>query len=135
MALIEWTDDLSVGIEIADIHHKKLVSMINALHNAIIKGYSKKVMENILSALSVYTQKHFEYEEKLFETYNYPEYKEHKRQHDNLKKQVLEFNEEFNAGNTMLSIKLLDFLKSWLIQHIVKSDKKYAAFLNEKGVK
>ena len=126
---------MSVGIEIADMHHKKLVSMINGLHHAMLYDNSKEVMANVLSALVVYTQKHFEYEEELFKTYHYPEYDAHKRQHDDLTKHVIKFNEKFNAGNTMLNIELLNFLKSWLIEHIIKSDRKYIAFLNERGVK
>jgi len=33
MALITWSDDLSVGVEGIDDQHKKLVQLVNGLHN------------------------------------------------------------------------------------------------------
>ncbi len=44
MALIEWSQDLSVNVEKADTHHKKLISMINSLHDAMQEGQSTEVL-------------------------------------------------------------------------------------------
>ncbi len=133
MPLIEWSDNYSVGIETADIHHKKLSSMINSLYESMKSGDSHEVVAKILSALIVYTDKHFEYEEDLLKTHNYPGYEEQK--HIELLEQVKELNEKFNSRTTTISIELLSFLKGWLIDHINGTDKKYTEFLHSKGVK
>ncbi len=135
MPLIEWSDDFSVGIETADIHHKKLISMINSLHQAMSNGTSHEVITKILSALLVYTDKHFKYEEDLFLTYNYPQYEEHKKEHDELLCQVEELNEKFKTSKTCISIEVMKFLKDWLKNHIQETDKQYTDFLNSKGVR
>ncbi|MCP4996607.1 MAG: hypothetical protein GY934_22960 [Gammaproteobacteria bacterium] len=44
MALIEWSQDLSVNVETADTHHKKLISMINSLHDAMHKSAATSYM-------------------------------------------------------------------------------------------
>jgi len=133
--LIKWDDDFSVGIETADTHHKKLISMINTLHEAMVKGESDDIVAKILSALIVYTDKHFEYEENLFLTHNYPKYEEHKEEHDELIRQVKELNHKLIYYKTSLSIEVMNFLKEWLTNHIQVTDKAYTEFLNSRGVR
>ena len=42
---------------------------------------------------------------------------------------------KYKAGATStLSLQVMNFLKDWLLKHIQGSDKKYAPFLNAKGV-
>ncbi len=134
MSLMEWDDKLSVGLETADNHHKKLVSMVNSLHDAMLKGEANDVLAKILHALIVYTEKHFQYEEGLFKANNYPDYEAHKREHDELTAQVKALNDELVSGRTSLSIEVMTFLKNWLADHIQGSDKKAGEYLNQKGI-
>ncbi len=83
----------------------------------------------------VYTDKHFEYEENLLKTYNYPGYQEQKDQHVELFRQVEELNERFQSSRTSMSIEMMKFLKGWLIDHINGTDKQYTEFLHNKGVR
>ncbi len=87
------------------------------------------------SALIVYTDKHFKYEENLFGIFEYPDSAEHKKEHDELIKQVETLNEKFNSGKSSLSIQVMAFLKTWLSEHIETSDKKYSEFLISRGVR
>lgn len=135
MPLMEWNDTLSLGIDTVDNHHKKLISMINSLYDAMLAGHSKDTVAKILSALLVYTDKHFKYEEQLFEKYNYRHSIEHKQQHDNLLKQVVALNEKFNCSKVTISVELLKFLKKWMTEHIMEEDKMYCEFLIAHGVK
>jgi hemerythrin len=43
---------------------------------------------------------------------------------------VGDFKKRFDAGNSMLSVELLRFLRDWLKGHIAGSDTKLAACLN-----
>ena len=97
-------------------------------------GKSKEVLGKILDELINYTGYHFKTEEDLFEKYNYPEKSTLKRQHGDLVDQVLKFKGNFDSGKSVISIDLMNFLRDWLTQHIVGSDKKYSVFLNGKGV-
>lgn len=135
MPLFQWSPNLSVNIAEIDTQHKKLVDLINLLHDSMKEGKGKEVMGKILGDLADYTVYHFSTEEKLFEKYAYPEYARHKKEHEDLTKQVLDIKTKFTAGQTVLTMEVMNFLKNWLNNHIMQVDKKYSAFLNAKGVK
>ncbi|PCH97259.1 MAG: hemerythrin [Gammaproteobacteria bacterium] len=136
MPLIEWTAELSVGIKSIDEQHKKLINMINALNDAMLTGGSNELLGKIFSGLAAYTQKHFAYEENMFAEFGYSDSQEHKRQHTELIAQVIELKERFieNPQGT-ISADLMLFLKRWLTNHILRTDKEYTEFLLSKGVK
>lgn len=136
MPLIEWTAQLSIGIDSIDEQHKKLVNMINALNEAMLLGESNELLGTIFTGLAAYTQKHFAYEENLFAEHGYTDSEEHKRQHNVLISQVVDLKKKFieNPQGT-ISADLMLFLKRWLTNHIMRTDKEYAEFLISKGVK
>ncbi len=134
MALIEWKDSYSVGIEHIDNQHKVLVQQINSLHEAMKLGQAKDTLDEILKKLIKYTSTHFKSEEVLFARYNYPDSEQHISEHKKFVEEVLSFKEDYDKGRVMVSFEVMDFLKNWLITHILGSDIKYKSFLNSKGV-
>ena len=44
MAFMDWNSSLDVGVESINDQHKKLVSMINDLHDAIQNGQGGEVL-------------------------------------------------------------------------------------------
>ena len=74
MSFIKWSEDYSVGIEKIDMQHKKLVSYINELHDAMKDGQSNSVIGDILNKLVKYTKEHFSTEEEYMQKYNYKKY-------------------------------------------------------------
>jgi len=135
MSLFAWSDKYSLHIGQIDEQHKKLVGMLNELFDAMKAGKGNDVLDNVLSQLIAYTKSHFATEERLMKAHGYPGYQEHKAEHDDLTKQVLDFQQRFQARSTGLSMELMSFLKNWLINHIQGSDKSYAPFLQGKGVR
>ncbi|MBA4407716.1 hemerythrin [bacterium] len=134
MALLNWSDNYSVRVREIDTQHKKLIDLINTLHDGMKSGKGKEVLGGILNELVAYTVYHFGFEEKLFDKYGYPETIIHKRQHADLIAQVKKFVDSYNSGDGVLTIELMNFLRDWLTQHIAGSDKKYSDFFNGKGV-
>lgn len=134
MALINWSDNLSVNIKGLDNQHKKLVSIINELHDAMKKGESSKVLTKILFEMAAYTKTHFKSEEELFDKFNYPDKIKHKKEHDMFVQKVDDFMTEYKSGKTNLSFELMNFLTKWLMNHIQVSDKAYSGFLNNNGI-
>lgn len=137
MPFMTWNDnEFSVNVKAADTHHKRLFGLINDLYDAMIEKKARDVLGVVLSELADYTCYHFQFEEKLFQQYEYDGYAQHKKEHDELTKQVLELRDKFDKDQTriMLTIETMDFLKDWLKNHICGTDKKYTPFLNSKGV-
>ncbi len=134
MALMEWSDNLSVNVKQIDEEHKKLVGMLNDLHDAMKQGKGSDVSGKVLSGLVQYVATHFSNEEKLMKENAYPEYLRHKKEHDDLTKQALDLQQQFQTGKPVLTIELMKFLKDWLSNHILGTDKKYSPYLNSKGI-
>lgn len=134
MALIQWSDQLSVQVQEIDGQHQRLVKMINDLDAAMRVGKGKDVLGKIVSDLIAYTQVHFGTEEKLFGQYGYPDAQAHQAEHRHFIEEVSRFKGEFDAGRLGLSLKVMDFLSDWLSHHIMGVDQKYAPFFKEKGL-
>ena len=135
MALLTWKDESSVHIGVIDLQHKKLVELLNQIHDAAQAGRGKDVLERILEDLVTYTKVHFSTEEDFFTKHSYPRSVQHKAEHDALTKKVLKYQEEYNSGRSALTIEVMKFLKDWLTNHILAVDKQYTPFLNAKGVR
>jgi hemerythrin len=135
VSLLNWSDSYSVNVRELDTQHKKLIELINELHDGMKLGKGKEASGKVLNELVTYTGFHFKSEEKLFEKYGFPETIKHKRQHDDLVEQVMTFKKSFDEGHGVVTVDLMVFLKNWLTNHILNTDKNYSQFLNSKGVK
>ncbi len=133
--LMEWSDQLSVGIRLVDDQHRVLVDLVNELHAAMRARKSDAVLVGVLERLKEYTVKHFAQEEEYFDRYGYPETSAHKEAHRKLVQQVLDFEAALKSGKAKVTMDIMRFLKDWLVNHIMGTDKRYAPFLNEKGVR
>ncbi len=133
--LMSWSASLSVGVREIDRQHQKLVELLNRLYAAMKSGQGQDTLGKLLGELVDYTVHHFGHEEKLFARHGYPEAKAHAREHEALKAKVGEFAAAFKAGKAQITTDILNFLKNWVINHIKGTDKKYAPFLNSKGVR
>jgi len=132
---IVWSDEFSVGIESIDEQHKKLIDMIKTLHDAIADGKASEVMDEIFNGLFDYANYHFSYEEELFDKYGYPDAENHKKEHTELKRQVAQHRARLATGDRFMGeVLLLKFMQDWLVNHIMKTDMKFAPFLILKGV-
>jgi len=134
MSLITWSEDLSVNIPSIDAQHKKLVELVNRLHDATIAHEGDQSKKKILDELIDYTKTHFANEEKLMSTHQYPAFSTHKKEHDRLTRQVMFIYRNFTAGQPVLTVTFMNFLKDWIADHIKGSDKKYGPYLANKGV-
>ncbi len=134
MSLITWSNELSVGIDSIDEQHKKLVNMINALNDALAKGEADAVLVKIFDGLVGYVDKHFTYEEGLFTKAGWDGADAHKEAHKDLVAEVMEFKAGLDSGNATIGVKLMVFLKDWLTNHIMRSDKEYSETVKAKGL-
>lgn len=134
MPLFNWSDRYSVGVSMFDNQHKRLIELINELHDAMRAGTARDVLGHTLKGLLDYTRMHFAEEERQMAQYNYPGYAAHKAEHEKLVSKVVELIAKHDAGDNTLTIEVMNFLKDWLINHILVTDKKYTRFFNSLGV-
>ena len=130
-----WKPQYSVGIREIDLQHQKLVSLLADLHTAMSEGKGAAAVDKIVQDLITYTRIHLESEERLMAANGYPGLAAHKQEHAKLTNQVVEFYNRSHSGNPSVAIELMLFLKEWLVNHILHTDKNYGPFLNAKGVR
>lgn len=135
MAFITWTEDLSVGVQLFDNDHKELVSIANRLHDSISVRSQQAVLSSLLNDLLKYTIYHFSHEEGYMISYGYPDYERHKTEHEALIKKVEDYIVQVESGQSSISLSLMGFLKDWLVNHIMRSDRQYMDFFQKQGVK
>ena len=134
MALMEWNNLFNTNIKIVDEQHQGLVNILNSLYELMIKHNTSAELEELLEKLVDYTVYHFKTEEELFDKYGYPETEKHKVEHNNLTKQASELLNDYKSGKTVVTDEVINFLKDWLKNHIIHTDKRFGPFLNSKGV-
>jgi hemerythrin len=134
MALITWSASLSVGIGQLDKQHQKLIEMINGLHDAMMQGKGRDVLSTTLDGLVAYTASHFANEERLMADHGFPGQSSHQAEHRQLVEQVQTLARDLKDGKPVLTIAVMSFLRDWLNNHILGTDKKYGPYLTTRGV-
>ena len=132
---VEWSDVLSVGIEEIDAQHQVLVGLVNEMHDAIRDRHGSEVVRGILGRLAEYTRIHFAVEESLMRILGYPDYEEHKTQHEHLILAVQDLQDKVDSGKASVGFELMHFLKVWLTKHIIESDQRYSDHFLQTGAK
>lgn len=135
MPLINWEEGLSVKVSEIDSQHKKLIELINKLHDAMKERKASEVLSVVIDELVDYAISHFQIEEKYFDKFGYIKATAHKKEHKDFVNKVASFKNDFSKGKAMLSMEIMEFLKGWLINHIKKIDMAYSDFFIEKGLK
>lgn len=132
MAFMQWSDKYVLGVSEVDEQHQKLFVLVNKMHDLVVSGEDQSAVGEVLDELIDYTVEHFTTEERLFKENEYPNYDQHKQQHDDLTQQVLELQENFKEKKITVTFEILEFLHDWLNEHTTNSDLDYARYAHAK---
>jgi hemerythrin len=128
---VKWDDRYSVGIQLIDSQHQRLIEMTNELYNACLEG-TEAAANNFRSAIRGmvdYVKYHFSAEEKLLESAKYPGAAGHKREHEGFVLKVLQDVRDFEEGKKFVPNIFVRYLRDWILAHIAVEDKKYAEYI------
>lgn len=136
---MQWTEDLSVGVDRIDEQHKELFEKINDLVVAIKSHTCKYKIGDVVKFLEDYVVFHFGQEEKYMLEFGYPGYKHHKAQHEEFMNNIERLKEVLPAleggkkpGSYNLSVETNQLVVDWILEHITKVDKSLGKFLSGK---
>ncbi|PJZ84860.1 bacteriohemerythrin [Leptospira harrisiae] len=138
----KWDSKYETNISEIDSQHKKLFRLINNIETVYDENKEhlsakSKILLDAVSELEDYTLSHFLIEERVMELNQYPELEAHKKQHDKFTDKILELKNRLTSG-TLLSNDvelnqffgdLLNFLRAWLTNHILKEDMDYKPYI------
>ena len=130
----DWRESCKIHIRGIDDDHFILLSLVSELQVAVIEHRGKAVIGQVLSNLISYVKLHFSREERLLQHHGYPDLEQHRAMHDRFARKVLEYQDDFLQGHGEVTSEILAFLRNWIVSHIMDVDKKYAAWLQERGV-
>jgi len=135
MLFMEWTENFSVKVPSIDEQHKKFIGLINDFYSGFNEKSIKERMTELIRGLKDYAVYHFSTEEKYMEMYNFPGYKSHKSEHEIFIEKISGISERYESCRLVVSLEITNFIKDWLTNHILGTDKKYSQLFIEKGVK
>jgi hemerythrin-like metal-binding protein len=121
--IITWDKKYSIGIEVIDNQHQKLVEHLNSYYESILNGKAKDEIDNILEKLIDYAVYHFSEEEKVMNSIKGSNFSSHFQEHKNFCLRVLELKAKAHSGEEV-SYELFDFMKDWVLTHILLVDQK-----------
>lgn len=128
MPLIRWSEKFSVGVPVFDEQHRRLVEMINQLFDAARDDRAPEAFLKLRQRFLEYAATHLRQEEAALRAVNYPDYAQHKLEHDRYVTRVRELLSE--GPDVATTHDLLRFLKEWWVWHIQESDKEYSEYFS-----
>jgi hemerythrin-like metal-binding protein len=130
---IRWVPEMSVGHPDLDEDHRRLIDLINQLVTADAAN-DRSIIESVLDELIQYTDVHFAREENYLADIGFPQLDHHARQHGDMRRKVAAFHASFfNGLPGRLGTDIVEFLCSWLSQHILMEDRSYRLFAESTG--
>ncbi len=132
LSLIIWQDHYSVGHPNMDADHIVIASLINHIDDAKQGGSDEQAVGTLLKVLLQTAYAHFEREEKLLERCHYPQLARHREEHRMVESQLDELYESYTrTPDPGLSQEIMELLRFWLIEHIMKTDMHYRSYVAE----
>ena len=133
-----WNPDFSTGVAIIDDQHRVLINMLNEASGKLTDRSPLGDYERIVQGLLNYAGYHFGTEERLIGEHGYDkevaaEAAGHIAQHKAFAEQVVAVQAQLKAGQRIKKADLVTFLKDWLIDHMLNTDKKLGAFIRNKS--
>ena len=129
MELIVWRENFETGFSRVDNQHRYLVELINKLFTNMGSKGKEENLKTIFMELYGYTINHFSMEESLMLEFNYPDYDGHKKEHAAFIDKINEFKNSYLKGEAKVNVELVNYLKDWLLKHILGTDRKTFAGL------
>lgn len=136
-----FTDAYKTGIELVDEEHRRLFEIIrqtnDLIQNELLHDKYDEIVR-LLTELRNYTEFHFHDEEMLMERIQYPGLAAQKRAHAVFIEKLVEVDlsdlDEMDNNQQSYLNDLIQFLLSWLCNHILILDKKIAVYMRENHI-
>ena len=134
MPYANWDPAMAIGVDEIDGQHRELLGILNRLqdqaHGPGQAAGAGMTGEESLRALADYARRHFACEEGHMERAGFPGLAVQRRQHEEFTRRVADAQLEAACCGAPVSA-TIDFLKHWLVEHIMGQDLAFRRFLDE----
>ncbi|MFH2114807.1 MAG: bacteriohemerythrin, partial [Spirochaetota bacterium] len=131
----EWTPAFSVRVNILDAQHRQEFALIEEtlrrFRGSSDLGGSAGLLE-VVDKLMLFIQEHFRTENELMEKFGYPQYRDHRDEHERILENLQSLRSRSGEAD---KVELVDFFKDWILRHTLLKDRQYIEFFVSKGVR
>ncbi|HKL98765.1 MAG TPA: bacteriohemerythrin [Mobilitalea sp.] len=125
--MYEMKPEYFTGIDFIDQEHSKLFEIANTAYNLLTDDFIPDKYDYIIEVvneLKDYTKYHFDHEESYMNSVGYKRILSQKVAHNDFIEKLNEYQSDTIDENQKESLlELLEFLTTWLVEHIYKKDK------------
>ena len=133
ISLLSWNKTFETGISEIDQQHQQWIAIFNEFLSAIKDNSETTILESTLAKFMEYSRIHFSTEEKYMQRVKYPSYALHRKIHESFVVKT-----RYYAGllskhkKDDLAQEIWNFIKDWMVNHILIEDKKIKVFIEER---
>ena len=130
---IVWKDEHSVGHKELDAHHRQMFTTINELYESIRTHASSTLISALFRKALDYGLMHFQAEEAVMNKVQYSGLTAQTIAHQSYTRRLENLLQGSVLKPDQLSHDVLQFLKDWWLNHILKMDRAYVPYINGKS--
>ncbi len=134
MEKLQWDTGWSLGIAELDDQHRILSDLVNTLHGFLEQKQDDEKVAMMLHRLIEYGAAHFSAEEQLMVGSGFPDFEEHRLEHNRFIKTVADFTEDLAEGRGDVVEKAVEFIHDWFFNHVDKTDRRFVPYLKKPPV-
>lgn len=133
MQVYQWTDALKTNNSKIDADHKMIIEKAQELSNAMADGKGRDQVIETVNFLQDYVKKHFQEEEMMQKTSQYPEFELHKKNHTYFISELDQLATKIrqNPSSTVNVLELNKLISGWFFNHIKKLDVEVAKHITQ----
>jgi hemerythrin-like metal-binding protein len=129
MTLLQWRDEYRIGIAEVDHEHQELIGLINDLHATLGVDRTSGRIEEFLGEIHARISAHFALEEKDMQARWYPEFNQHKADHERLLDEIRDLMDEQSESGVLDEEDFSRRLAAWFGDHFRTYDARLHTFM------
>lgn len=135
--MLQFTEDMKIGIPLIDAQHKSMIDFANELAVLCGANPSREELKASLDFLGNYVVQHFGDEEIMQIESHYPRYEQHRGIHQEFVETFQSLYAEFekNGPSAEFTVVLNNRVLHWIITHIKKEDLVFGKHYTEMKLK
>jgi hemerythrin len=130
----EWRPEYSVNVGRLDEQHRMIFALMYSVYRAVDEGLGFQEADRRIKDLIEFSKQHFETEEEMLRRNQYAGLNAQKQEHEKLLQEIRYHETRLADADASAKIEFIEFMKDWLIGHMLLNDSRYREHLNAKGI-
>ena len=122
MPLLEWRSEYETGIRGVDYEHEEMIARINAVYALIEDSAEREAVVDGLGEIYGSIAAHFALEEQMMKRHRYPEYAEHRADHERLLDEIRDIADSYEESADIDHDAFKRRLRDWFQNHFSTHD-------------